>query len=101
MRKKRKSDIKKFFKKVLPFAFLLIVFILTRRNSFNIPFERDEGEYAYVAWRMGKGELPYQDIFTQKPPAIFYVYMFAQRIDAEAYWPPRLLATLSIALTFI
>jgi 4-amino-4-deoxy-L-arabinose transferase-like glycosyltransferase len=39
--------------------------------------ERDEGEYAYVAWRMLEGEVPYRDAFDQKPPGVFLAYLGA------------------------
>ena len=36
-----------------------------------LPFERDEGEYTYIAWRVGHHELPYRDWIDQKRPASF------------------------------
>jgi hypothetical protein len=48
-----------------------------------IPLERDEGEYAYIAWRLGYNELPYRDWVDQKPPAIFYVYQLALTLPLE------------------
>src|SRR5690606_12396057 len=39
-----------------------------------LPFERDEGEYAYLAWRWGEGEVPYRDAFDQKPPGVFALF---------------------------
>src|SRR2546423_9148336 len=50
---------------------------LVRLPLLNIPFERDEGEYAYIAWRMDYGEVPYKDWVDQKPPAIFWLYRLA------------------------
>jgi Dolichyl-phosphate-mannose-protein mannosyltransferase len=49
----------------------------------NIPFERDEGEYAYIAWRIGHHELPYRDWVDQKPPGIFWVYRLALSLPFE------------------
>lgn len=40
----------------------------------EIPLERDEGEYSYVAERWLAGEPPYQSAFDQKPPGVFAVY---------------------------
>ncbi|MDD5492386.1 MAG: glycosyltransferase family 39 protein [bacterium] len=55
--------------------FLVIVFtFLIRVPYLNVPLERDEGGYAYIAWRMGQGELPYKDIYDNKPPGIYYIY---------------------------
>ncbi len=46
-----------------------------RWRCVKIPLERDEGEYAYIAQRMLVGEVPYRDIFDQKPPGVFFVYL--------------------------
>jgi Dolichyl-phosphate-mannose-protein mannosyltransferase len=62
---------------------VLSIFVITallvalRAPLLDIPFERDEGEYAYIAWRLEHCELPYRDWFDQKPPAIFWVYRLA------------------------
>ena len=58
-------------------ASLLLIVVAVRAPLLAIPLERDEGEYAYIAWRMGYNELPYRDWFDQKPPAVFYVYRLA------------------------
>lgn len=58
-------------------AVVILVTALVRLPLKNIPFERDEGEYAYIAWRMNHGEVPYRDWVDQKPPAIFWVYQTA------------------------
>ena len=62
---------------ILIVAILVLITSALRLPLLNIPFERDEGEYAYIAWRMGYGELPYRDWVDQKPPAIFLVYRLA------------------------
>ncbi|MDJ0869445.1 MAG: glycosyltransferase family 39 protein [Myxococcota bacterium] len=49
----------------------------------SLPFERDEGEYAYIAWRWLEGDVPYRDAFDQKPPGIFAVYALAFAIGGE------------------
>jgi 4-amino-4-deoxy-L-arabinose transferase-like glycosyltransferase len=59
---------------------LLLVFaavVLLRLPLLGIPFERDEGEYAYIAWRLGFHEAPYRDWVNQKPPAVFCAYRLA------------------------
>lgn len=43
--------------------FLLILTI--KLPLLDIPLERDEGEYAYIAWRLDFNELPYRDWFNQ------------------------------------
>lgn len=57
--------------------FLLAIFAIAaalRVPIANIPLERDEGEYAYIAQRWLDGAIPYQDAFDQKPPGVFVVY---------------------------
>jgi 4-amino-4-deoxy-L-arabinose transferase-like glycosyltransferase len=58
-------------------VFLLAIFAIAaalRVPIANIPLERDEGEYAYIAQRWLDGAIPYQDSFDQKPPGVFVVY---------------------------
>jgi 4-amino-4-deoxy-L-arabinose transferase-like glycosyltransferase len=65
-------------------AISLVVIVATVRVPLlSIPLERDEGEYAYIAWRLGHNELPYRDWVDQKPPAVFYVYRFALNLPFE------------------
>src|SRR5262245_23897843 len=53
-----------------------LVFVLFRALAVNVPLERDEGEYAYIAQRMLQdGEVPYRDNFNQKPPGVFVAYL--------------------------
>ncbi len=82
-------------------AGLFLFTLLLHWTTFNLPFIRDEGEYAYTAWRMGQGDLPYQQIFLQKPPMIIYTYALAQIIDPVACWPPRVLAALAVFLAAV
>src|SRR5438874_6591586 len=61
----------------------VLIVSAVRAPLLSIPFERDEGEYAYIAWRLGYDELPYRDWVDQKPPAVFYVYRFALSLPFE------------------
>jgi len=61
-----------------------IVFVLARAPFVDLPLERDEGDYAYVAWRMLEGEVPYRDVFDQKPPGIYAVYAALLGIGARS-----------------
>ena len=58
-------------------AGLILITTAARIPLLDVPLERDEGEYAYIAWRLGHNELPYRDWVDQKPPAIFWVYRAA------------------------
>jgi hypothetical protein len=80
-------------------AAILTLLLATQWNWFAMPFERDEGEYAYAAWLLNNGGVPYRDAFMQKPPMIIYTYWLAQRLSDTACWPPRVLAFLFVALT--
>jgi hypothetical protein len=62
---------------ILLTAALILIVTGVRVPLLPIPLERDEGEYAYIAWRLGHNELPYRDWVDQKPPAVFYVYRIA------------------------
>ncbi len=66
---------------------IIAVFVLMRATIINIPLERDEGEYAYIAQQAMHGAVPYRDAFDQKPPGIFAIYtagMFIFGRSAEA-----------------
>jgi hypothetical protein len=80
-------------------AFLFLILILPRMNIFNMPFERDEGEYAYSSWILSQNVAPYANSFIQKPPLIIYVYLLAQLISPHGYWSPRLLSLLFSFMT--
>ena len=80
-------------KKILPFFLLLIFTLFLRINAFNLPYERDEGEYAYIAYFAKQGVVPYRDVFDQKPPLIFLMFYAGEIINPGGTWGPRLLAT--------
>jgi len=87
----RKFFSKNYLSLILIAVFLLLAYLLYY-NSFNAPWEGDEGEYAYSAWLIERGEVPYYYSFLQKPPMIIYAYLVAHIIRPFAIWPPRLLA---------
>lgn len=86
---------------LLSFLGLFLFFVFLHLNSFNAPFERDEGHYAYGSWLLRRGLTPYINTFEQKPPMIFYPYLLAVLINPDAFWPPRLIAALSLMLTLL
>jgi 4-amino-4-deoxy-L-arabinose transferase-like glycosyltransferase len=65
-------------------ALAAVVFVFVRAPLVSVPFERDEGEYAYIAQRILAGEVPYRDAFDQKPPGAFYVYAGAFALLGES-----------------
>lgn len=62
---------------------LLLIVTAVRVPLLAIPLERDEGEYAYIAWRLGYDELPYRDWVDQKPPGVFFIYRLALSLPLE------------------
>jgi len=94
-------DLKKIFtlKNIIFLVILFLFLLLLRWNSFEMPFERDEGEYAYSAWILRQGIMPYENSFLQKPPMIIYTYFLAQLMGGNSLWAPRLLAFISVFLT--
>jgi len=83
-----------------------LLVLLIRAPLVDLPLERDEGEYAYIAWRLEHGELPYRDWFDQKPPGIFLAYRLALAAPGEPVEAIRWLAAIvcagsAVALTFL
>jgi 4-amino-4-deoxy-L-arabinose transferase-like glycosyltransferase len=70
---------------------IALLAIALRAPLLSLPLERDEGEYAYIAWRLGAGETPYLDWFDQKPPGVFWVYRTALA------WPGDPLVAIRVA----
>jgi hypothetical protein len=58
--------------------FLLILVLATvayvRIRLLTVPFERDEGEYAYMGQLLLKGISPFQDAYTMKLPGVSIAY---------------------------
>lgn len=90
---------------VLALSIGLLV-IAIRAPLMDLPLERDEGGYAFIAWRMALGETPYLDWFDQKPPGIFAAYRVALSLADDAVIGIRALAAVfsaasSIALFYL
>ena len=68
----------------LAWIVIVLVFIGFRWTLISIPFERDEGEYAYIAQQVLQGEVPYNDAFDQKPPGVFLIYTIAMLIFGQS-----------------
>ncbi|MDD5259304.1 MAG: glycosyltransferase family 39 protein [bacterium] len=70
-------------KKVFTVLSLLLVIafsILIRLPYLSVPLERDEGGYAYIAWGIEHGEIPYRDSFDHKPPLIYFIYLLTFKV---------------------
>jgi 4-amino-4-deoxy-L-arabinose transferase-like glycosyltransferase len=81
------------------FVAIMALTMAVRMPLLSIPFERDEGEYAYIAWRMDFHELPYRDWVDQKPPGIFWVYRLALALPMDPVRAVHLAGALCAALS--
>ncbi|MDI9340521.1 MAG: glycosyltransferase family 39 protein [Sediminibacterium sp.] len=54
----------------------IIIFLIAiiRSNFLHVPFERDEGSYAYCGKIILNGAVPFKDIGSQRLPGVFYSY---------------------------
>ncbi len=66
-----------------------------------LPFLRDQGIYAYIAWCWSEGLVPYRDAFGHKGPLLYLVYLISLGISKGAMWGPNLADLLSRALTVV
>ncbi len=82
------------------FALALVV----RYPIADIPLERDEGEYAYIAQRWLAGEVPYKESFDQKPPGTFAAYaLFIATLGPSVsalHWGAQLYTLGTLAVLF-
>ncbi len=53
---------------------VLLLIYLIRKNYLGIPFERDEGAYAYAGRSILDGAIPFKDIGTQRLDGVLYAY---------------------------
>lgn len=84
---------------ILLTASLVLLVVAIRAPLLSIPLERDEGEYAYIGWRLGHNELPYRDWFDQKPPAVFFIYRVALSLPFEPVRAIHFVGLLFVALS--
>jgi MFS family permease len=78
-------------------AAIALCAVAVRAPLFDLPLERDEGEYAYIAWRLAAGETPYLDWFDQKPPGVFLAYRAALALPGDPVVAIRAVAALFCA----
>ncbi len=45
-----------------------------RLHAFDVPLERDEGNYAYIASRLLAGDQLYVDVWDHQPPGVFVLF---------------------------
>ncbi|MDD5628182.1 MAG: glycosyltransferase family 39 protein [Elusimicrobia bacterium] len=89
----------------LALAAVLLLGLGLRAPIAGIFLERDEGEYAYIAQRWLRGEVPYRDSFDQKPPGVFLAYAGIERFSsgspAAIHWGAQLYTLLTLCVVFL
>ena len=55
-------------------ALLLLFSLAIHARLWDVPLERDEGEYAYIAQQMLKGIVPFKSAYTMKFPGVAAMY---------------------------
>ncbi len=65
------------------------------------PIGGDPGIYAYVGDRILAGELPYRDVFEQKPPGVLYTYAAAFALFGRSMAAVQLIDSVAWALTVV
>jgi len=59
---------------LIALAAVLVAVALIRLRLLGVPFERDEGEYAYLGNLILNGGLPYRDAYNMKLPGVYGMY---------------------------
>lgn len=64
---------------------VIIAAVVIRGRLLSVPFERDEGEYAYIAQQMLKGIPPYISAYSMKLPGIYVVYALIMTLFGQTH----------------
>jgi hypothetical protein len=70
----------------LPWLIVAVIIIITaglRIRLLNVPFERDEGEYAYAGRLMLQGIPPYSLVYNMKFPGTYAAYAFIMSVFGQ------------------
>lgn len=84
------------------FLFLALVLGLlfyVRFKYLHIPFERDEGEYAYAGSLLLHGHLPYREAYNMKFPGSYFMYALLMKAGGETIEAVRSGICLIVLLT--
>ncbi len=94
-----KSDPRTALLSALPLIAICLLPIVLYLPSMGSPFERDEGVYATVAQGLLKGQMPYRDLFDNKPPLVYAWYAFSFLLFGKHVVAPRIVASVLLSLT--
>ncbi|MCX5678584.1 MAG: glycosyltransferase family 39 protein [Candidatus Omnitrophica bacterium] len=92
------------FKQFLSWGAILAVVIIVsiiKLHLFEMPLERDEGEYAYIAQLLMHGEPLYLNAYTMKLPAIYFVYAAFMSLFGQSPYGIHMGLVLITAVTII
>ena len=64
-------------------AVVMLITVVVRWKFINVPFERDEGTYAYFGQLVLDGKIPYVDFYEMKLPGIYYTYALLLAVFGE------------------
>jgi len=86
---------------LLGLLILVLIFAGSAILFLPIPFTRDQGIYAYVAWCWLGEWWPYQYAFEHKGPWLYLIYAIFLKLSRGAMWGPNLADLLSRMATVI
>ncbi|MDO8615554.1 MAG: glycosyltransferase family 39 protein [Dehalococcoidia bacterium] len=90
---------RRFWVETAPLIVLCLLPILLYLPSLGAPFERDEGVYATIARGVLHGQVPYRDLFDNKPPLVYGWYAFSFLLFGESVIAPRIVAAVLLSCT--
>ncbi len=73
---------------------IAVIFVLVRFPFLDEPFERDEGGYAYMGWRIAEGEVMYRDLWELMPPGLPFFYAFIFKMYGVNFFTVKFAAVL-------
>ena len=74
--------------KIICIATILLI-VSIRFHLANMPYERDEGEFAYAGQLITQGVPPYQEIYNMKFPGTYFMYAASYELLGENIAAPR------------
>ncbi len=83
---------------VILIVLLLLGAFLYTYNTFQSFSNDDEGGYAYAAWRISEGEVPYRDFLTPQMPVFLYWGGFIVSLFGRSFIALRVSASLTALL---
>ncbi len=75
---------------ILPAVLLVFGAAYQQYHAYQYFLNEDEGAYAYAAWRISLGQVPYRDFFSSQPPLSLYWGGLLVHLFGRSYVPLRL-----------